>query len=135
MSTKYGIQNYPTLEGDVWEVWLAMGEELNMIAKFKTELGAVTFIQEREKIKGTPETLRETIHNGLHKIGLPNQSEYAARILETHVRDFIAQRVGFEMLQTSSSATIEVLQRLMNTIDKKPVPSTKLLLESRKVNK
>jgi hypothetical protein len=53
---------------------------------------------------GTPKTLNEAISNGLYSFGLGNRESPAPLVIEAHVRDFIAQKFGAAMLNTSDDA-------------------------------
>lgn len=136
MNKKYGIQEIPT---DKWnrdwgfEVWSALEERVQIEAKFHSRADAEKFIEEKEANQGTPMTMAGAIDNALDNVGGIPQVHFCAKIVSAHIRDFMAQIVGVEMIRAESDETIKALESLMNAIDKKP--SLKEMMKTRKLPK
>jgi hypothetical protein len=64
----------------------------------------------------TPKTLNEAISNGLYSFGLSNRERPAPDVIEAHLRDFLAQKIGAAMLGTDSLETKKALQLLWEKI-------------------
>lgn len=131
MNRKYTIQESLKNGKSIFEVWSVLGEQFQIEARFYIEKEAQNFIA--SKRLGTPSTMIEAINNAFTIIGGVNGSQFCAKLISAHVRDFLAQAMSVEMMKAESDETLLALQRLMAVIDAQPIQN-KLLIAERKVD-